>query len=110
MRPVATRVDPEGLYRFVRWYAPKLMPLARALRKIGGRPLCRLVPILDQTDKDVPREIQRDWTILDTYDALAATYDYPQTAATVRRWYEEAGFTDLRIWERGVVRAVGTAP
>ncbi len=110
MRPVATRVDPERLYRFVSWYAPKLMPLARALRKVGGRALPRLVPILDQSDKDVPREIQRDWTILDTYDALAATYDYPQTAATVRRWYEEAGFTDLRISEPGVVAGVGTAP
>ena len=108
MRPVTTRVDPERLYRVVRWYAPKLMPLARALRKIGGRPLPRLVPILDQTDKDVPPEVQRDWTILDTYDALAATYDYPQSAATVSRWYEEAGFKDLRVTEHGLVQAVGT--
>ena len=84
------------------------LQIFRALRKIGGRPLPRLVPILDQTDKDVPPEVQRDWTILDTYDALAATYDYPQSAATVSRWYEEAGFKDLRVTEHGLVQAVGT--
>jgi len=43
----------------VNWYAPKLMPLAKVMRKIGGRAGARLVPILDQSDKLVPPTVQR---------------------------------------------------
>jgi ubiquinone/menaquinone biosynthesis C-methylase UbiE len=92
LRPITTRMKPEPLYTFVKWYAPKLMPLAKIMRGIGGRAAARLVPILDQSDKNVAPEVQLDWTILDTYDALSAAYDQPQTDRTIREWYKAGGF------------------
>jgi len=97
MRPVTKRMKPDRLYRMVNWYAPKLMPLAKVMRKIGGRAGARLVPILDQSDKAVPPAVQRDWTILDTYDALSPAYDYPQTDATLASWFEECGFEEIVV-------------
>ena len=106
MRPVTTRMDSGRLYDWVNWYAPKLMPAARLMRRVGGRAGHRFVPILDQSDKAVSSEVQRDWTILDTYDALSARYDTPQKDATVRAWFEEFGFKDIRV---GDGRGRGTA-
>jgi hypothetical protein len=40
---------------------------------------------------------QREWTVLDTCDALSATYDYPQTDKTTRRACEENGFSDATV-------------
>jgi len=97
MRPVTRRMRPDRLYRMVNWYAPKLMPIAKVMRKIGGRGGARLVPILDQSDKAVPPAIQRDWTILDTYDALSPAYDKPQTDATLVSWFEECGFEEIVV-------------
>ncbi len=97
MRPLTRSMDRRKLYRFVSWYAPKLMPLARVMRKIGGRAGLRLVPIMDQSDKAVAPDVQRDWTILDTYDALSPTFDRPQSAATLRRWFGECGFRDVHV-------------
>jgi SAM-dependent methyltransferase len=95
MRPVTRRMKADRLYKMVSWYAPKLMPVARVMRKIGGRAGARLVPILDQSDKSVPPDVQRDWTILDTYDALSPAYDYPQTDETIASWFAECGFEDI---------------
>ncbi len=102
MRPVTTRMDEEKLYRFVEWYAPKLMPLAKIARRFGGKAGARLVPILDQSDKHVSPEFQREWTILDTFDALSPAYDQPQTAKTIRRWYAECGFENVHFPGNGV--------
>jgi hypothetical protein len=88
-------MNPQRLYRFVNWYAPKLMPIAKLARKIGGKAGARLVPILDQSDKSVPPDVQRDWTILDTYDALSPAYDSPQSSTTLRKWFEEEGFRNI---------------
>ncbi|MBL8762880.1 MAG: hypothetical protein JNM07_01255 [Phycisphaerae bacterium] len=106
MRPLTKRMSPSALYAFVNWYAPKLMPLARVMHAVGGRAGRRLVPILDQQDKRVSREVQRDWTILDTYDALGPAYDQPQTFETVRRWFDEAGFRDVEMF-RGPIGGGG---
>jgi ubiquinone/menaquinone biosynthesis C-methylase UbiE len=95
VRPFTRKMDPQRLYHFVNWYAPKLMPLAKLARKIGGKAGARLVPILDQSDKSVPPHVQRDWTILDTYDALSPAYDSPQSSTTLRKWFEEEGFRDI---------------
>src|SRR5258706_10000809 len=92
MRPLTKRMKADRLYRVVSWYAPKLMPIAKVMRKIGGRARARLVPILDQSDKAVPLAVQRDLTILDTYDALSPAYYKPQTHATIAAWFAECGF------------------
>ncbi len=108
LRPITRRLDSQMLYRIVKWYAPKLMPLARVLYRWAGKAGRRLVPIMDQSDKDLPVELQRDWTILDTYDALSAAYDQPQTAEVLRCWFEESGFTQIQI-ESGLMGR-GIAP
>lgn len=97
LRPLTTRVSPPALYKFVSWYAPKLIPFAKLARKVGGRAGHRLVPILDQSDKKVSAEVQRDWTVLDTYDALSPRYDDPQTPATLTRWFTECGFENIEV-------------
>ena len=61
------------------------------------RPGARLVPILDQSDKGVAVDVQKDWTIVDTYDALSAAYDQPQSAQTLRTWFAECGFQEVEI-------------
>jgi SAM-dependent methyltransferase len=97
LRPLTTRISPERLYKIVRWYAPKLIPVAKFMKRVAGRAGHRLVPILDQSDKPVSVAHQIDWTVLDTYDALSAVYDQPQTDRTIIQWYADCGFTDIRF-------------
>ena len=97
LRPLTTSLPPPLLYRLVSWYAPKLVPVAKLARRVAGRAGQRLVPILDQSDKPVAPEVQRDWTVLDTYDALSAKFDTPQTPAALRRFFEENGFVNVEV-------------
>jgi ubiquinone/menaquinone biosynthesis C-methylase UbiE len=105
LRPITKRMRPERLHTFVAWYVPKLIPIARALNRIGGAAGRRLVPVLDQSDKAVLQTFQREWAVLDTYDALSARYDQPQTDATLQRWFGECGFTGVEV-RNGVGRGV----
>jgi ubiquinone/menaquinone biosynthesis C-methylase UbiE len=97
LRPLSKRLDRHRLYNLVSWYAPKLMPVARLARRVGGRAGARLVPILDQSDKGVPSEVQRAWTILDTFDALSPAFDRPQSANALKGLFKECGFVDVRV-------------
>lgn len=108
LRPLAKRLPPPLLYSLVAWYTPKLLPLAAILRQVGGRAGARLVPILDQSDKAVSAEIQRDWAILDTFDALSPAFDHPQSGATLRRWFETRGFDAVEVTGDALVVARGT--
>ena len=53
----------------------------------------------------------RNGGILDTFDALVPTYDYPQTDQAVMEWFESAGLVDarVRLGENGVL-GNGKAP
>lgn len=109
LRPFTTRMKPETLYRVVSHCVPRLIPLAGSLHRVGGRVLRRLVPIMDQSDKNLAPEHRREWAILDTFDALGARYDQPQSGATIRKWFREAGFREVIVDDEGVT-AVGTVP
>ena len=37
------------------------------------------------------------WAVLDTFDALAPRYDFPQTLKAVERWCSRAGLADVRV-------------
>ena len=105
LRPLTKRMRHERLHAFVAWYVPRLIPVARALNRIAGAAGRRLVPVLDQTDKAVSQTIQREWAVLDTYDALSARYDQPQTDATLQRWFAECGLTGIEV-RSGIGRGI----
>ena len=110
LRPITKRMNEERLYRIVRWYAPKLVPVSIGLTKVFGRWAKRLVPIQQYEDLfPLTKEQNVEWAVLDTFDALSPAHDHPQTAATVRKWYEDAGFRDIEVeygWNGVVARGV----
>lgn len=74
-----------------------------------GRALKRIVPVADYTGRFPLSDRQlKEWALLDTFDMLAPTYDYPQTAATVRQWFEHAGLVQIEVghWSHLVGRGI----
>jgi SAM-dependent methyltransferase len=106
LRPVTRRMNPRTLYTIVSNAAPRLVPLARTLRRLAGRVGARLVPIVEYSHLGFSAEVNRDWAILDTFDMYSPEYDYPQTRRTLLRWYTEAGFESV-IVRRGPNGLVG---
>jgi len=52
----------------------------------------------------------REWALLDTFDMLAPAYDNPQTAATIKQWFKEAGLVDIEVGHWGHLAARGVKP
>jgi hypothetical protein len=116
LRPIARRVKKETLYRWIARITPPLVPVARWLRRIGGRAGARLVPVVEFSHLGLPPHLNVQWAILDTFDMYSPAHDHPQSVASVTRWFEGEGFTniDVRNGLNGVVgsgwRAAGVSP
>lgn len=99
LRPFFRLLSDDQKYRFIKWYAPKLLPVSRLLAKMipFDPKLCIPDRILPVANRDyVPglkTEAQRiDWSILDTYDWFQPHYDKPQTWKAVEGILRDLGF------------------
>jgi hypothetical protein len=67
------------------------------LRRMAGRWGARLAPIVEYSHLGLPRELNVQWAILDTFDMYSPAHDHPQSIASVTRWFQEAGFEDIYV-------------
>jgi 2-polyprenyl-3-methyl-5-hydroxy-6-metoxy-1,4-benzoquinol methylase len=97
LRPITMHMKPETLYKVVSKVAPSLIPTTKFLRRFGGRMGARLSPICEYSHLGLSAEVNRDWAILDTFDMYSPAYDYPQSIASVTKWFEGAGFDNINV-------------
>jgi SAM-dependent methyltransferase len=97
LRPVTKRMEKELLHGIVSSVVPPLLPLARFLRRVAGRAGARLLPIVEYSHLGLPSELNREWAILDTFDMYSPAHDHPQSLGTVKDWFREAGFRDVKV-------------
>jgi SAM-dependent methyltransferase len=107
-RPLTTRIPRDVLRRVIEWYVPRWLPIDTRLARVPrfGRFLVAAVPCWNYTGLlDLDHEELVAWAVLDTFDALAPTYDKPQTVESVREWCAAAGLTnvDVRYGGNGVL-------
>jgi SAM-dependent methyltransferase len=99
-RPLTRRLPPASLRRFVEWYVPRWLPVDNVLRRVPkiGQFLVAVVPCWNYTGALPLTDTQiREWAILDTFDALSARFDLPQTLDQVESWLMEAGLKDVQV-------------
>ena len=102
-RWLTTRLPRPVLFRIIQWYVPKWLPFDTAMKRVPklGPLLGMCIPCWNYSSLPLtPRQVV-EWGILDTFDALAPTYDVPQTMPEVASWFREAGLADVRIREGG---------
>ena len=111
LRPLTKRLPKVVLLSFLQKGLPILLPVSRMLGGVPalGSVLRRVVPVvsyygvLPLTDRQ-----QIEWSLLDTFDALAPQYDSPQTAATAKEWMEAAGMKEIEVLTAGHLVVRGT--
>ena len=100
LRPFTKRMPKDRLFAFLQRAVPVMLPMSRFLGQVpgAGQYLKRIVPVADYFGTLPLDERQlAEWALLDTFDWLAPEYDHPQTAATVRRWLEQAGIQNIEV-------------
>jgi len=105
LRPFTRRMDQQRLLEFVQRAVPRLLPVSDFLASVPvvGRKLRYAVPIANHRP-DYPALSQSqitEWAVLNTYDMFSPAYDQPQSAKTLRRWFEEAGLHEVKVYRRG---------
>ena len=111
LRAWTKRMPAKRLLGLVGQMVPLLLPLSRVVGRIpiAGRKLRYLIPVANYEGIYPLSESQlREWAVLDTFDMLAPAHDRPQSADTLRAWFERAGLREIQIFREGflVGRAV----
>jgi SAM-dependent methyltransferase len=110
-RPVTRRVSAAKLLNALQASVPPLLALSRSLSAIPfvGRLLARAIPVANYEGVLPLSAAQlREWALLDTFDWFAPRFDSPQTATTLRRWFEVAGLLQIEILKAGHLVGRGT--
>jgi ubiquinone/menaquinone biosynthesis C-methylase UbiE/uncharacterized protein YbaR (Trm112 family) len=110
LRPVTTRMPSPVLFAVLERLVPVLLPVSRLLGSVPfiGSALIRTVPIVNYYETlPLSARQQHEWSLLDTFDWFSPRYDHPQTAATVRRWMEQAGMREIEVLKEGHLVARG---
>ncbi len=113
LRPFTKRLPAPLLYSLVCGMVRVFLPLSIALKRIPliGRYLFPLLPVANYLGTfPLDREMQREWSIIDTFDWLACWYDQPQKASTLESWLQEAGLTECRVHRLGSFVGLGQRP
>ena len=96
-------MNPETLLRFLRWFIPKWLPLDTRIKRIPylANYLGAVIPCWNYHYTDLSAEQKVQWAIMDTFDALAPTYDIPATRRQVEGWFRGCGYTEFEVREGG---------
>jgi 2-polyprenyl-3-methyl-5-hydroxy-6-metoxy-1,4-benzoquinol methylase len=104
LRPVTKRIPKEKLFTILQKWVPRLWPASvrAASIPLAGRILRQMIPIANYKEILPLSETQLlEWALLDTFDWLSPEYDHPQTAATLRRWLDQAGLEEIVVLRSG---------
>ena len=97
LRPLTTRLSKELLFKLIIKLTPKLIPITKFLKLIIGKPGMRISPIVEYSDLGLSKELNRDWSILDTFDMYSPKYDLPQSIDEVKKWFNNNNFTEISV-------------
>ncbi len=104
LRPLTRKLASEKLFAGCRQWVPALLRLGSKIKRIPGvGPILRKgIPVADfSNNKELTDQQVEEWSVLETFDALGAYYDHPQSGRTVRRWFEENGFSNIEVERMG---------
>jgi len=97
LRPLLCYMEKERLYNYIRKIVPRLLPMAILLRKLTGPIGSRILPIANYSHLGIPKEMNIEWSILDTFDMYSPKYDIPKKLSEVKQWFEEAGLKQISV-------------
>lgn len=113
LRPLTKRLPPRLLFSAVQRLVPLLLPASLLLGRVPlvGRKLRYAIPVANYEGVfPLSRSQLDEWAVLDTFDMLSPKYDQPQSASTLRQWFEEAGLKDVSVERLGFIVGRGRRP
>jgi SAM-dependent methyltransferase len=100
IRPITRRMSPTLLYDLCKRYVEFMWPVAKFVNRVPnyGRLINRALLIADYIGfVNLPVEKLKEWAILDTFDMLSPRYDFPQYIQTVKKWFQKAKLSKIRV-------------
>jgi len=113
IRPFTKGMAADRLFPLVQFMVKILFPVSIAIGRIPcvGRKLRYAAPVANYEGVfPLTMEKLREWAILDTFDMLSPHHDHPQSAKTLRKWFEQAEMKDIQVFRPEFIVGRGIKP
>jgi len=113
IRPITKGISKERLFPICELMVKALFPLSLMIGRIPriGRWARNIVPVYNHEGIfPLNPEQLKEWSLLNTFDRLSATYEYPQTMETLERWMLETKLDRIHVSVRPPLVARGRKP
>lgn len=101
-RPITKRMNEITLLKIIKKYIPVYLPIDTLLKKVLGKYatyLCGLIPIpcWNYYFYGLGKELNTEWAILDTFDALSPKYDYPLSMQEIENYLKKIDNIEYKL-------------
>lgn len=113
IRPFTRAMSADRLFPLVQSMIKILFPVSIAIGRIPfiGAKLRYAIPVANYDGVfPLTTEQLREWAVLDTFDMLSPHHDHPQSAKTLRKWFEQAGMKDIQVLRPEFIVGRGIKP
>lgn len=99
VRPITKRIPSRQLYALCKMWVNMWWPFTGfCVRMTGRRVLSWFLLIADYRGVyPLSDSLQKEWSILDTFDMLAPAYDKPQTIKSVGKWFRSVRMKSVEV-------------
>lgn len=97
LRPFTKKLPITTLYKSCQFVVNFLLPPTMALRRIGGGAAARFSPIPEYSHLGLNYNLNKTWSVLDTFDIYSPKFDIPQKIEDVNKWFIESGYKDFNV-------------
>jgi SAM-dependent methyltransferase len=97
VRLFTKRIPPEKLYKRCAQYVEWMWPLVRFLDRHGGTRVIGLSLIPYYKQYGLSDRMLKEWALLDLFDIVSATYEFPQSVEIVHEWFSDANMRNIEV-------------
>ena len=104
LRPLTKNIDQKKLFLFLKRHIKLFLYISQLLGKIPfiGIVLKKIIPVVNYDGiYNLSKQQLEEWALLDTFDMLAPKYDNPQSAETIKKWFYQNDFENVKVFHEG---------
>ena len=97
LHPYTKGIRNDVLFKIVKLFTPMFFLFTKFLKFFIGCASCKLSPIIEFSEYGISKKLNKEMSILDTFDMYLPENDQPQSKSDITGWFTKLGFSNISV-------------